>query len=188
MAKEHLMPPEPSPDAPECRPDLWTGDVQEINNCYAYAVNDRRICRRVWFPQPGGRSGISERQHRTRNVQQLVWCAERDGLKRAFLPVAMPGHYLVALAVTMENRISGAPACYHWYRQDKDGSWSHKDANGPVMRKDAWGQKIVDPRTCERGLYGKFVSFFHVPKNGIRVEVTKEDPPTPLVLPQPKFR
>ncbi|HAU29662.1 MAG TPA: hypothetical protein DCW68_06095 [Rhodospirillaceae bacterium] len=188
MAKKHLMPPEPSPDAPAYCSGLWIGEVREINNCYAYAVNDRRPYRRIYFPQPGGKSGLSDQQHKLRNVQQLIWCAERDGLIRAFLPVAKPGCYLVALAVTKESSMSGAPCCYHWYRQDLDGFWSHKDANDPVMKRDASGDRIVDPRTCDRGLYERFVSFFYVPKVGLRVETTQEYPQTPLLLPQPKFR
>jgi hypothetical protein len=39
---------------------------------------------------------------------------------------------------------------YHFYRQDSDGWWSHKDGANKVKRFDAEGQPIWDPRTAAR--------------------------------------
>jgi len=39
---------------------------------------------------------------------------------------------------------------YHFYRQDADGWWSHKDGSNPVKRYDADGKPIWNPRTAKR--------------------------------------
>lgn len=39
---------------------------------------------------------------------------------------------------------------YHFYRQDSNGMWSHKDGANPVKRVDAEGKPIWDPRTAAR--------------------------------------
>jgi len=39
---------------------------------------------------------------------------------------------------------------YHFYRQDADGWWSHKDGSNPVKRYDADRAPIWDPRTAAR--------------------------------------
>ncbi len=56
---------------------------------------------------------------------------------------------------------------YHFYRQNSDGSWSHKPGGYPVTDVDASGEIIMDPRTCDRnsgdGLnYNLFVGFYAV--------------------------
>lgn len=41
-------------------------------------------------------------------------------------------------------------ADYHWYRQDKDGYWSHKPGQSKVTRVDSEGKKIKDPSKCSK--------------------------------------
>lgn len=41
-------------------------------------------------------------------------------------------------------------ADYHWYRQDKDGYWSHKRGKTAVIRVDSKGNKIKNPMKCKR--------------------------------------
>ena len=40
---------------------------------------------------------------------------------------------------------------YHWYRQNQDGTWSHKPGLTEVQNTDGNGMTIVDPRTAYRG-------------------------------------
>jgi hypothetical protein len=65
---------------------------------------------------------------------------------------------------------------YHFYRQDRDGMWSHKDAWGPVTNKDAKGKLIKDPRQAARDYrssrgrgrgknYSIFCGYYCVPKD-----------------------
>lgn len=35
---------------------------------------------------------------------------------------------------------------YHWYRQNSDGSWSHKTGTGAVTNQDYSKKIIMDPR------------------------------------------
>ena len=51
---------------------------------------------------------------------------------------------------------------YHWYRQNSDGTWSHKPGTTAVRRTDNSGNHIIDPETCDRGLYTNFLGFYAV--------------------------
>ena len=39
---------------------------------------------------------------------------------------------------------------YHWYRQNPDGTWSHKTGQGTTKNTDALGETIYDPQLCNR--------------------------------------
>lgn len=48
---------------------------------------------------------------------------------------------------------------YHWYRQDPDGTWSHKPGSDTVTKLDASNNPITNPQTCDRnGLGGEVMS------------------------------
>jgi len=61
---------------------------------------------------------------------------------------------------------------YHFYRQDKDGFWSHKDGMNKVKRYDAKGRLITNPQTAARDYrpkgsflnYKDFCNFYCVPR------------------------
>ena len=50
---------------------------------------------------------------------------------------------------------------YHFYRQDPDGFWSHKDGSNPVKRFDAEGKLIWNPQTAARNYRpkGSFLNY-----------------------------
>ena len=50
--------------------------------------------------------------------------------------------YKIALVIASND--------YHWYRQDSSGYWSHKPGLTDITNKDASGNLITDPRTCDR--------------------------------------
>ena len=61
---------------------------------------------------------------------------------------------------------------YHWYRQNLDGSWSHKLGSGSVNILDASNEIILDPETADRDYgdynYEIFAGFFQIsPLNNI---------------------
>ncbi len=57
---------------------------------------------------------------------------------------------------------------YHWYRQDSDGLWSHKQGTFPVTRNDDSGDPIIDPKLADRGEYTEFLGYYAVtPWNGM---------------------
>ena len=75
--------------------------------------------------------------------------AQADGLRNApgFIGHLSPGQgWYVALVVWPGND-------YHWYRQDQGGCWSHKPGHTAVRNVDNSGNRISDPRTCNRGPY-----------------------------------
>ncbi len=58
---------------------------------------------------------------------------------------------------------------YHWYRQNPDGTWSHKLGVGEVTNLDASGNIIYDPQVCNRDyrntlgvIYSDFVGYYCV--------------------------
>ncbi len=51
--------------------------------------------------------------------------------------------YKVALVIDFLND-------YHWYRQNPDGTWSHKRGTTDVTNIDASGDLILDPQTADR--------------------------------------
>ena len=98
-----------------------------------------------------------------------------------------PGSYKVALVLDLydeedyingygfENDLDGlfifeSPDMdFHWYRQNPDGSWSHKTGNADVTNYDASGNVIYDPETCDKDYggynYDDFIVFFSVSSN-----------------------
>ena len=69
------------------------------------------------------------------------------------------GYYKVALVIA-PNRD------YHWYRQNYDGTWSHKPGGTAVTDLDRKGNLIYDPESCDRTTgfpsYSEFVGFYQV--------------------------
>ena len=68
------------------------------------------------------------------------------------------------------------PLTYHFYKQDPDGFWSHKDGATDAKRYDADGKLILDPQKANRHYKGKkidgevvnykdFCGYFCVPKD-----------------------
>jgi len=57
---------------------------------------------------------------------------------------------------------------YHWYRQNPDGTWSHKPGKKPVTDKDASGNVIYDPDDADRNYeelelnYSDLIAYFYV--------------------------
>ena len=50
---------------------------------------------------------------------------------------------------------------YHWYRQDNVGCWSHKPGKTAARNTDNSGNRITDPRTCNRGGYTQFCGYMN---------------------------
>lgn len=49
---------------------------------------------------------------------------------------------------------------YHFYRQNKNGTWSHKQGVSFVRKVDDDGETIYNPQECNRGRYNMFGGFF----------------------------
>lgn len=136
-------------DAPTYNPAFWnTPQRQPYNNCYNYA-NDQAT---NTFAQPGRATG---HQYTNLTCAGVRPAAQSDGLVPCanFTGPLSPGAGWYVALVIWPGRD------YHWYRQDNVGCWSHKPGSTPVRNVDNAGQRIRDPRTCNRGPYSVFCTF-----------------------------
>jgi hypothetical protein len=78
-----------------------------------------------------------------------------DSIKKAGL-VVPKGYYKIALTCKYDK------TDYHFYRQDDNGLWSHKNSWRKATNKDARGRLIKDPRTCDRGAFTIFCGYYIV--------------------------
>jgi len=115
-------------------------------NCYAYATNAPSS----GFLQPGGggwpAGGPTASEVLTRTIGDLGSPHNCDQ------PCA------VCYRMVMEVFYNSSGAWdFHWYRQDDDGTWSHKPGGWPSRQTDDSGSMIADPRTADRGLYDTII-------------------------------
>ncbi len=151
----------------EYNTSVWEGLPSLHNNCYAYALNNQIDIRNneIWHKQqPGELSGMPNYPF-TKDI--LVAAVEKDfekynelnGTNLIFKEVGRfencpKGTYKVALVSYDFD--------YHWYRQNADGTWSHKPGTTPVKNCDNSNEIILDPQFCDRGKYENFLGYFAV--------------------------
>ena len=154
-------------------PEPYSGQA----NCYAYAMgleNDPRTNKPFNSkPQPGEFSGnrlkISdllpcEQSNVVKNTIESKVSADAEILGLTFTEVSgvdhipAEGNWIVALAYS--------PGLdYHWWKQNKDGTWSHKPGSTPISQWDMSGNIIYDPKNCDRGIYTQFLGYYEVGPN-----------------------
>lgn len=142
-------------------------DYEKTNNCYTYMLgvykNRDGSSFRVNGQNPGEMGGHSLLTSWLTDVDFVNMLVQNrindvDGIK--FYPigegeVAREGFYKVALVMTKKWDI-------HWYRQNADGTWSHKPGISPVRFVDWSGNTIYNPRLSNMGSYEEFVNFYEV--------------------------
>ena len=132
--------------APSYSPVGWnSGSTRMRNNCYNYA-NDQIT---NTLAQPGRGSG---RRFATLQCNDLDGAARRDGLGQAQGWQTPTAGWYVVLAM-WPNRD------YHWYRQDRNGCWSHKPGQASVTDLDNACKRIGDPRLADRAPYQTFCGY-----------------------------
>jgi len=150
----------------------------ETNNCFSYALRGNKIdpelvaqCKSktncsVNFEQPGAASGkrgaMRKEGLRTCPVVKTLTKSDLgpDFVESNFYKKCPEGFSKVALVVDKGTD-------YHWYRQNPDGTWSHKDGSNPVKNFDALKRKIFNPKQASRNYgddlnYDDFCGFFCV--------------------------
>lgn len=150
----------------------------ETNNCLSYAIRGNKInmdlvkqcmgkngCN-ANFEQPGAASGKRKAMRnetlRTCPVVKSLTKSDLSGdfIESSFQKKCQKGYSKVALVVDKGTD-------YHWYRQDPDGFWSHKDGSNPVKYYDALKRRIFNPKQASRDYgsdlnYEDFCGFFCV--------------------------
>ena len=146
---------------------LWSGIPSYNNNCYAYALNNQIDPRnsQIWFKQqPGEFSGNPNRPF-TREVLIPSVSADFDEYNKLYntnLIFKEVGRFEVCPKGTYKVALVAYDGDYHWYRQNADGTWSHKPGTTPVRNYDNSGDVIIDPQFCDRGNYVNFLGYFAV--------------------------
>lgn len=153
----------------EYEPEEWE-NFQGICRCYNYALD----CIDNRFINLGESTGDSSVNY---SITELIDLFEHDSQY-------LPRCYDTKFGFPYRGEIGKYQACpdgtykvalfydsveikdYHWYRQNSDGTWSHKPSGEPVMNVDSNGDPIYDPCFCEREhgghTYDTFVGFFAI--------------------------
>jgi hypothetical protein len=135
--------------------------IQYNNNCYNYACDIKTGT----FAQPGRGTG---------HVYASIDCADvgngavSDGLKPIDCDTGCGCRdccHKVALVIKPPPYPD-----FHWYRQDRDGHWSHKPGGTQATNVDASGNPITDPRTADRGAYTIFCGCYCVCRGQVTIQ------------------
>ena len=180
-------------------PDKWNKVPEILNshNCYTYFLNNQvkpvmEKCRQYFDdkietrcgklkPQPGdasellknGTLKLKDYEYTCSSMLKKVIADNPSITPIKFNQKCPNGSYKGALVVDPNNT-------FHFYRQNKDGTWSHKPGILKVADKDAAGEKIYFPHLADRnykknntsGLnYTDFCNYLCVPTNTSNVKL-----------------
>jgi len=180
-------------------PELWNGnyDLKNSHNCYTYFLNNRikpvsDKCKQYTKknqqskcgklkPQPGdfsellknGNLQMKEREYTCPAMVKKVISDNPSITESKYYEKCPPGSYKGSIVVDPGNT-------YHFYRQNKDGTWSHKPGVLDVINQDASGQKIYFPHLADRNYrkddndginYTDFCSYLCVPTKTSKVKL-----------------
>lgn len=167
-------------------PSVWNSNpnLTQSHNCYSYFLNDInndliRIYKqnsdnieiqKSLNPQPGHYCGMTKyveyKDTTCPSLNKRILC-DNPSIKIVNKDDECDeGYYKGALFID-EGRM------YHFYRQDDDGNWSHKDGGMEVTNLDSSGEIIKDVMNSDRRYisennireYNKFCSYYCVPEN-----------------------
>jgi hypothetical protein len=114
-------------------------------------------------PQPGRYAGYLDEYHKKKySCKSLHRRIKKDNpfIRKIGQNQECPkGYYKMALAIRNDY------LDYHFYRQDANGLWSHKNGSTVATNKDAKGRVIRDPKDADRGIYSIFCGYYMVPIN-----------------------
>lgn len=180
------------------KPIEWSHPyIEGTHNCYSYFLNDKqtsikkkcdKICKKKHGsdcpkkikdcgdlkPQPGD-FDLLKREGNLKNKKRVYKCREMEkkikqdnpSIKESkFLEKCPKKHYKGAMVVADDHT-------FHFYRQNKDGYWSHKPGTQKVVDRDATGKKIHIPHFANRDYshkpnkikYNSFCNYYCIPKN-----------------------
>ena len=186
-------------DDPEYNPKKWSDPyIEGSHNCYTYFLDTiyddlikkcEKLCKknssgcpkkvsqcRSLIPQPGDNHLMMTDGH-LRNKTYKYTCQEMEkkifndnsSIKKTKLIKKCPkNHHKGAMVVDPGNT-------FHFYRQNYDGTWSHKPGTLPVTDLDADKNKIYTPYTANRDYtrpgetdpinYTNFCGYYCIPNN-----------------------
>ena len=162
---------------PAYDPVPWNEDyARSSHNCYAYFLNNKKTalidkCRelclkkhknpkdclerdeecRQLIPQPGDLSLLLQGEKIENNNRKMTCpnlhnsvMADNPSIKPSTFAEKCPAKYYKGAAVVKPGKT------FHFYRQDNNGTWSHKPGLLDVTNKDASGNPIYIPHFSDR--------------------------------------
>lgn len=181
-------------------PDSWNHPyIEGSHNCYTYFLNDQikavkercnELCKKHGKgncpkkveqcsnlkPQPGhydnllkkGNINMGSNKYTCPMMEGRIM-GDNEAIKKVRFDQKCPKHYYKgAMVVDPEHT-------YHFYRQNQDGTWSHKPGTLPVTNKDASEKVIYVPHNADRNYnkngkknginYLDFCGYYCVPNN-----------------------
>ena len=162
----------------------WTDNfyTQNSHNCYSYALDDidnnrTNYCKQILKkqknksciklrPRPGKHANLIEPRKKRMTCKGIRKGVLADNSNIYKLnsndEKCKKCYYKIAYAVQPGKT-------YHFYRQDADGTWSHKDGSRVPTKLDASKTPITDPQTANRKYkyanYNNFCGYLCVPEN-----------------------
>ena len=148
---------------PQYQPASWNdaNGIQYGNNCYNYGCDIATGT----YAQPGRASGNLYGGSSSMACLNVGAGAVSDGLVSVNCDEGCGCReccHQVALVIWPDFD-------FHWYRKDRDGSWSHKVGSSPATNLDNSNQIISDPRTADRGGYTVFCGCYCVCKQRVTI-------------------
>lgn len=139
--------------------------IQKVHNCYDYAINHLDPKQKS-KSQPGltyMANYMPGDTYSCRNMHDRLMLDHPEMYKTTFKEDCRPGFYKIALVVDPDDD-------YHFLRQDRNGTWSHKPGPNAVINTDFSGNPIyiphpdyIDLNNEEEGLnYSIFCNYYCV--------------------------
>jgi hypothetical protein len=184
----------------EYNPSKWSHPyVEGSHNCYSYFLDDiqqvlvkkcEKSCKKIYKDAcPKKTTQCGNKKPQPGHFEHLMKDGDLDSFKRKYKCKAMEKKILkdnpeIKVVSFNEkcpkNTYKGAMTVhktrtFHFYRQDKDGKWSHKPGTMKTSNKDASGKDIFVPHFANRDYshkpnkinYKKFCNYYCIPKNNI---------------------
>lgn len=76
--------------------------------------------------------------------------AKKQGAKAPDSSNCCPKGWRKIAGVVQDKSHPAGDNDYHWYREEPDGTWSHKRGNTAASKVDASGKTITDPQKADR--------------------------------------
>lgn len=147
--------------------------IRKSHNCYMYALDDidlevlnkckkNNSCNDLKHRPGHTKYYISTQNVSTcENIKKGMIDDNSDIYITNFNSKCKNGFYKIASSV-YNNKT------FHFYRQDNDYLWSHKDGGDSATNLDEDNKIITDPKKANRGIYKTFCNYFCVPNNKLK--------------------
>lgn len=147
--------------------------IKSSHNCYMYSLDDIDLnvankCKQlknchILKHTPGHTEYYISRKNVStcENIRAGVMTDNPSIYLTNFDSKCKNGYYKIASSVNNNKT-------YHFYRQDKNNLWSHKDGGNSATNLDEDNKIIKDPKKANRGIYKTFCNYFCVPNNKLK--------------------